>query len=80
MLMQIPYKALNYLTAECNYGGRVTDDHDRTTLKTILGGLYCENIHDDEFPLSESGLYVTPPDGNHKLIPLSSWPRLLNID
>lgn len=61
--MQIPYKALNYLTGECNYGGRVTDDHDRRTLTTILIGIYNESIHDDNFSFSESGNFRGPPDG-----------------
>lgn len=32
----IPYKVLNYLGAEINYGGRVTDDKDGLLIRTIL--------------------------------------------
>ena len=32
----IPYKVLNYLGAEINYGGRVTDDKDVRLISTIL--------------------------------------------
>ncbi len=59
----IPYKALCYLTGECNYGGRVTDDWDRRTLMSILRKYYQEDIHKPNFGLSESGAYVVPPAG-----------------
>ena len=32
----VPYKVINFLGAEINYGGRVTDDKDVRLIKTIL--------------------------------------------
>ncbi|KXZ55711.1 DHC8 protein [Gonium pectorale] len=60
-----PFAALRYVTGECNYGGRVTDDKDRLLLNTILERCYCpEIITDEEYKLSASGLYYAPSEGN----------------
>jgi dynein heavy chain len=65
---EIPYEALNYMVAEANYGGRVTDPMDRRIIKVILRDFYCEEILDDKYRFSPSGIYYAPSDG-----PLESY-------
>ncbi|KAJ7552701.1 hypothetical protein O6H91_06G065600 [Diphasiastrum complanatum] len=60
----IPFEALNYVTGECNYGGRVTDDKDRLLLTTILRTVYCSDMIQTGYRLSESGVYLTPLAGD----------------
>ena len=58
---QVPFKALNYLTGECYYGGRVTDEFDRRTLKNLLSDFYNESIlYDENFQFSDSKNYIIP--------------------
>lgn len=65
MLLQesdrMPWSALQYTAAEANYGGRVTDTHDRRTLSFALQRFYCEDILSDDYGFSQSGTYFAPP-------------------
>ena len=44
----IPFNALNYLIAECNYGGKVTDQNDRRLLNTLLEERFNRKVLKDE--------------------------------
>lgn len=76
--MEIPWDALHYLTAECNYGGKVTDERDRRTLSTILRCFYSpEVVKENPHAFDPHGVYTTPSDGEHShfLEHISELPR-----
>lgn len=53
----IPYEALNYMAAEANYGGRVTDPMDRRLIKIILQRFYSEEVIKDGFKMTKDAVY-----------------------
>ena len=59
----IPYKVLNILGAEVNYGGRVTDDKDVRLINTILRNYICPQVFEEGYKFSTSGKYFAPPVG-----------------
>ncbi|EDQ87504.1 uncharacterized protein MONBRDRAFT_37951 [Monosiga brevicollis MX1] len=61
----LPLDALQYLTGQCNYGGRVTDDWDRRCLVSILKNTFCRDACvQTKYALSPSGVYHVPaPEG-----------------
>eukprot|EP00116_Pleurobrachia_bachei_P000103 sb/3460365/ len=83
----IPLKAVTYLTGECNYGGRVTDDWDRRCIMTILRLYYIEDVvHDNKYKFSPSGTYYAPPSGPYdsylsfiKNLPSSQLPEVFGM-
>ncbi|KAI9203256.1 dynein heavy chain and region D6 of dynein motor-domain-containing protein [Polychytrium aggregatum] len=60
----VAWDALTYLTGEITFGGRVTDDWDRRTLKSILAKYYNPQILEEGYKFSPSGVYYAPPDGD----------------
>ena len=83
----IPWEALRYTAGETNYGGRVTDSHDRRTTGTMLMDYYNPSILDDSYRFSESGRYCAPT-GNPNLeatrahirnFPLSELPEVFGL-
>ena len=83
----LPLKAITYLTGECNYGGRVTDDWDRRCINTILSVYYNEDVVTDaKYKYSPSGTYFAPPNGTYesyvafiKQLPASQLPEVFGM-
>ncbi|KAM4563453.1 dynein axonemal heavy chain 12 isoform 1-T1 [Odontesthes bonariensis] len=84
---EVPLEAITYLTGECNYGGRVTDDWDRRLLMTTLADFYNKDIVETfHYPFSPSGEYYAPSKCSYedyilfiKNLPLSQHPEVFGM-
>ena len=84
---EVPYKVLNYLVAEINYGGRVTDDKDQRLIQTILlTYLNPKTLEYDNYKFSSSSIYYCPKPGNKdaylayiKSLPLATGPEVFGL-
>ncbi|XP_052396332.1 dynein axonemal heavy chain 12 [Carassius gibelio] len=84
---EVPFEAITYLTGECNYGGRVTDDWDRRLLMTVLADFYNKDIIDHpRYSFSPSGNYHAPPKSIYedyvefiKNLPSSQHPEVFGM-
>jgi len=66
---EVPFKAINYLAGECNYGGRVTEKQDRRLLMTLLADYYCPAAIAEGYSLCyEHPEYSIPPPATHEAV------------
>ena len=54
----IPYKTLNYLIAEVNYGGRVTDDKDVRLITALLLSYLNEDVMKGDYKFTAQGFII----------------------
>lgn len=56
---EIPFRVLQFLGADVNYGGRVTDDKDIRLIGSIIRRFINEDTVEVGFAFSDSGTYKT---------------------
>ena len=85
---EIPFEAINYMVAEANYGGRVTEDKDRRLIKVLLKTFYCKEILDDEYRFVPAFKNYYVPSGEGDLqsfkdyidtLPLNDPPEIFGL-
>ncbi|XP_042197106.1 dynein axonemal heavy chain 3 [Callorhinchus milii] len=84
---EVPLDALIYLTGECNYGGRVTDDKDRVLLLSLLTIIYNKDIiEEDLYKLAPGPEYFVPLHGSYQSyidhlrnLPVISHPEVFGL-
>lgn len=60
---EVPYKVLNFICAEINYGGRVTDSKDLRLIKSLLENYLNPKVLRDNYKFSPSGDFSSLPVG-----------------
>lgn len=60
----VPWETLNYIIAEVNYGGRVTDDKDVRLISAFLKRYFNPGVLKDGYKLSPLEHYFAPPEGS----------------
>ncbi|CAJ1435587.1 unnamed protein product [Effrenium voratum] len=60
----VPWITLNYIIAEVNYGGRVTDDKDVRLISAFLKRYFNEGVLQDGYKLSPLNAYTCPDEGS----------------
>lgn len=71
----VPWRSLKYLIGEAMYGGRVTDDYDRRTLKTYLD----EYMGDFLFDKNHEFIFAKTPTYNYRLPEYQEKDQLMKL-
>lgn len=82
----IPYQVIQFITAEINYGGRITDYIDGILANCIIKKYVNPDAIKDDFYYSEAKTYGAPPDGTKddilrfiKDLPMHSNPEAFGL-
>lgn len=83
----VPFDALTYVTSECNYGGRVTDQHDRRLINSLLNIYYSPDIiTNDKYNFCSLSDFHVPGDLSYDAqiefirgLPVTTLPETLGL-